>query len=1158
MRRRSPRHPCPLRAASRPLEALGRCALVASLLALGACGPATPDGAVSPESAGETSAIASGMAPPAKGARALPEAPERAALLAPEAEVRVTRLGVDRGLSQSTVTAILQDRHGFVWIGTEGGLDRYDGAGVVSYRHEPGNPGSLSSSFVNALAQTSDGALWVGTHGAGLNRLDPASGVARRFRHDSTAAATLSADRVGALLVDRRGRLWAGTGRGVDRVDLETGAVRRVAALDEVTDLAEDPASGDLWAATHEGAVRLDPETGRERQRLSADALGSPLAEAVWADADGTLWVGTESGLARVDAASGAVRRLAGPGLGPDGARVQDVMRDARGTLWVATRGGLARLDPAAEGQSPEAPPSEASGGAWRVLVASQADPYSLPTSNTRTLAEDRAGLVWVGTWAGGVGIVRRTPFRRFAAESGRAGALSSSDVMGMAQAPDGALWVGTYDGGLNRLDLATGRATQDPAWPAALRREAVRAVAFTPDGALWATGDARGLWRRDPETERWAQIPFERGAGVERVLHVATAPDGSVWAATYGAGPCVAAPQATELRCPARDWTGSRALRSDLAYAVFPERGGRLWVSLWGSGADLVDPARGRAASVENRPSDPTSLSDNNVTSFYRDATGDLWLTTYGGGLNKLLSLDGDGTFQRVTERDGLPNGTAYRILPDARGHFWVSTNRGLARYDPGADAVDAFGVDDGLPANEFNGYSAASLADGRLAFGGIGGLAVFDPERVGADAPAPAVAVTAVRVLGREVDYPATSEPPALALSHRQSAVAFDVAALDFAAPEDNRYAYWLEGQEETWGPPSRRRTAAYTNLVPGRYTFRVRASGAAGVWNEAGLAVPIVVRPAWWQTWPFRIGAGLALLAFGVAGVREASQRRLRREVQRLETERALQAERERISRDLHDHVGAQLSGLIASAELARLQRRRGGASGAAAEPPTPPHPTSRIPPAPPEADPLGRIEGEARETMRQLRETVWALHHEAVTLGAFADRLRADLGARLRGHADAPQATVTLHGDPAHVLSPLQALHLYRIAREAATNAIKHARASRLEVTLGLQPRTAADPGAVTVEVRDDGTFRVPGGAPEASGAPPGTAAEGGLGASGFGMGSMRARADALGGTFALETERGTAVRVRVPLAAPSQRGIASPEQGSERHGGARYS
>ncbi|MEM6327318.1 MAG: two-component regulator propeller domain-containing protein, partial [Bacteroidota bacterium] len=433
---------------------------------------------------------------------------------APEREIRIDRLGVADGLAQTTVTAMVQDRHGFLWIGTEGGLDRYDGYRFVPFRHEPDSPGSLSSSFVTALAETPDGAIWVGTHGAGLNRLDPQTGVARRLRHAEADGRSISADRVTSLFVDRGGRLWAGTEAGLDRVDLATAQVTRVLEVEEVVDLAQGP-DGDLWVASHEGLLRVSPSTGRILARWRADALGTDQTSAVWADDDGTVWIGTtDRGLFRLGAQTGTTEPFR-PVPGAGGADIQDLLRDASGTLWIATGGGLARHDV----RPPEA-------DSWTVFLPSETDPGTLPSARLRTLAEDRAGLLWVGTWTTGLAKLRRTPFRQFSSDPGRAGTLSSSDIMGVVEDPrdDGVLWVGTYDAGLNRLDLATGTADQSRL-PDALRRGSARSMVVDASGALWATSsEPQAVWRQDPETAAWTRVPFESSASVDRVISLAPA----------------------------------------------------------------------------------------------------------------------------------------------------------------------------------------------------------------------------------------------------------------------------------------------------------------------------------------------------------------------------------------------------------------------------------------------------------------------------------------------------------------------------------------------------------------------------------------------------------------------------------------------------------
>ncbi len=997
----------------------------------------------------------------------------------PPANVQADRIGVADGLSSVTVADLFQSADGFVWAATGAGLDRFDGHAVRTYRHEPGRVSSLSHPEVHAIAQAPGGRLWVGTYGGGLNLLDPAADTARRIRSRAPDPTSPSDDRVTVLHRDRAGRLWMGTMSGLDRVDERTGRVRRVGApVGSVRDVADAP-GGRLWVGGERGLVVMDPG----RFRVVSRHRGAPSVMALEAVADGGVWVGyATDGVARLDADGRLVAHFRPDG--PEslcGREVHDLALDASGSLWVATRdGGVCRVDTKAQ--------------TVRAYPADAARSNALPTDQTRSLMIDRSGLIWVGTWNGGVARLRRTPFQHVQALP--AEGFRTPDVVGFAEAADGRLWVGSYGEGLYLYDRVTGRAEQPAAWPADLRSGIVRAMTYGRDGTFYVAGPG-AVWRLARGAATFQRVPVESPDGVPpaRVLQLVVGPDSSVWMAAYGAGLCRLRPGDAAFRCLA--WPAPRDLTDRTLYAVHPDPDGTVWVAAWGKGVDRVDPARGRLAHYDSHPDRPLGLASSSVTSFFRDRAGRLWMTTYGGGLSRFdPSLDGGrGGFTHVGTADGLPDLITYGLLQADDGALWVSTNRGLARLDERGRVEESFGSEDGLQGEEFNGGAYLRLRDGRMVFGGIHGFNVFDPRALYARAPPPPLVVTALRILGAPASVPRDLATRGLRLPHSSNAITFEFAAMDFTAPARNRFAYRLVGLQDEWTKAGTDRYAAFTNLAPGAYTLRVRAANSDGVWTEPGLAIPLVIRPAWWQTGWVRLAAGLLFLTGLVLAVRGVAQRRLRAEVRRLELVRRVADERARISRDLHDHVGAQLSSVLAGVEIARLARAR--------------------PDLTPVRDPLDAVEQDARETMRQLRETIWALHDESVTVGDFAARVEADLRGRVAGR-ERPVVRVACHADPARVLGPAVALHLYRIVREASTNCLKHADATHLTVEID------DEDGRLCVSVCDDGAF----GGTAGDGAPQGAA-------SGFGMRSMRDRADALGAEFGLDTSGGTAIRVRVP-------------------------
>ena len=978
------------------------------------------------------------------------------------------------------IYAVHQDQTGYLWLASEDGLYRYDGYRFEAFRADPSDPAALPVQRLLALAEAPDGRLWILADRFGLVRLDPQTERFERFPIPDVQTFTgrLAVGSDGAPLFLAESVLW--------RLDPATGRAGPVAGKGPVTDLAGD-AEGRVWLAGPHSARRLDPSAGtREPSGLPAGALVRPVRSGVWA-ADAERWW-KQNADGRFEEAGRIAERFR------SGRSAWTV--DRRGVLWQADRAGLTACSPS----------------------GCRAYPEGLPDNRVQAIYEDRGGVLWIATIGGlrklvprwdaftafdlpepdyGIALSRApsggvlaAPFcgRPFwldldagafhpLADRVPAAALAPRCVSNFASLRDGSLWMAAWtddsDGGVTRIDsagTAARRFLPRPDEPARAPRNATRVVFEDALGRVWSGGEG-GLARYD--------------------------------AASGGDGPAE------------RFGYADGGLQSDIVWHIADARGPRgepgwLWVATYGGGLCRFDPATGRARCYRHHADDPASIPSDQVSLVVPlPADSVVWVGTFDGGLARLDERT--GRFRRVGVRDGFPHPFVRSIVPDGAGRVWAGTFSGLVRValgeDGAAPALDVFTQADGLPSIEFGLYDGLALPDGRFVFGTGRHIVVFHPDSVRAAPFDPPLILSRLDVLGKR--RLVGGRPDEIRVRYAENLLRFGFTALDFAAPSQTRYAYRLDGfdppesagGELEWADGAER-AATYTNLAPGRYRFRVRARTGSGTWGVQELAIPLVVVPPFWMTGWFRTGSSiLFMLGVGTAGSGLARQR-YRRRMRELEGERQVQAERVRISRDLHDHVGAQLAGLLGEIDLVRLASRRAARSGEAAAA-VGPH--------------LDRLEADARTTMGQLRETIWALHREALTLAEFADRLRRFAESQAALYPGAPAVVVRLDGEAEATLRPAVALHLYRIGQEAVRNAIRHAGARQVEAVV--QRRN----GRVVLTVSDDGAFREPRAGDGA----------GSDGLSGFGLQTMRERSAEIGATFRLDTSAGTTVEVAVP-------------------------
>lgn len=798
---------------------------------------------------------------------------------------RFTHYSVENGLSQAAVETVIQDRQGFIWLGTDEGLNRFDGHNFVTFVNDRNDPKTLAHNWVWALREDADGAIWVGTDGGGLDRLDPLTGV---FEHHALTADRADRVVVRAIVEDSGGALWIGTdGDGVFRIERSSGATTRFRndpndpkslSNDHVKALHVD-GHDHLWIGTDGGGINrltLD-DNSIERYTLDKRDPGAWTAariRSITSDVEGALWIGTyEEGLVRLDTSTEEIRRYQHHSNEPrslshDSIRILFV--DAAGSLWIGTDGGgLNRYDPTTD--------------SFEHVRQDPADFNSLSDDHVVSLFQDRGGVIWVGTY---VGVNTWNPrvgtFATVARRNGGPNELSNNFVTSFAKTADGAVWVGTSGGGLNRIDPHTGDISvlrHSPKDPASLGDDRVFSLAAEAPNILWIGTRSGGLNRLDTSTGKFhsfvhnpadpASLSFD---GVTSLLLDSR---DTLWVGTYLGGLNELDRATMTFRHLRHDDADPSSLCSDRVVAMAEDRSGALVVGTHGGGICVFDREKRTFTSYRHSATDPSSLSSNNAWAVHVDMDDNIWIGTEDGGLNLWRADErarGEAHFEHYGTAHGLPSPVVYGVLSDAMGDIWVSSNHGLARLHPRTGDVQKYDVSNGLPNNEFNTGAQYQSDSGELYFGGVSGFTYFRPETIRTNAHPPQLALTRVQIMNRDV-------PPAkvIELGYRDQLMTLEYAALDFTAPQRNTYKHRLIGFDEAWVDDGPLHRATYTNLAPGDYAFQVMAANNDGVWSTQPLTLNLRQTPPPWAT-PLA-KAGYLLLAFAlVLLVYRAQSRRL----------------------------------------------------------------------------------------------------------------------------------------------------------------------------------------------------------------------------------------------------------------------------------------
>jgi len=566
---------------------------------------------------------------------------------------------------------------------------------------------------------------------------------------------------------------------------------------------------------------------------------------------------------------------------------VVGIYEDQTGGLWIGTTGGgLNRFDRRTE--------------QFSRFQMDPNDPYSLSHDMITSIFIAPTGLFWLGTAGGGINILdlESKAFKHIYSIPGEPNTLNNNDVMGIYEDMEGVLWVGTGSGGLNKFDPQTQQVTyyqNDPGEPESISHNMVREIVQDPQGMLWLATRG-GLNHLDPSTGEATAYLYDPDDPFSllhnQVYTVFLAKDGMIWVGTR-AGPNQLDPLTGEMLAFPQYQKLDDSLSDIPLDSIDQDSTGVLWMGTAGGGLIRFDPQTEQFTQYKHNPDDLASLADNFIWNVHIDRTGDLWIGTAAG----LDRFDVDtGRFIHFNEKDGFPAGGVMSILQDDRPveaggpNIWVSTKKGLTRLDTESGEVRNYNVSDGLQGDDFGWSSAFKNQQGELFFGGTNGLTVFDPSQIVDNPHIPPVVITDFQLAGNSVEInqdsilkQAIQETDHLVLSYDDRVISFEFAALNYRAPEKNRYRYKLEGFDDGWTEVgSDRRFATYTNLNPGEYVFRVLGSNNDGIWNEEGASIAVTITPPWWGTFWFRsllfiavVGAAVGFYQWRVRRMRARSQ-------------------------------------------------------------------------------------------------------------------------------------------------------------------------------------------------------------------------------------------------------------------------------------------
>lgn len=776
------------------------------------------------------------------------------------------------GLSQSTVHAILQDSKGYMWFATQDGLNKYNGYEISTYRNDPDDPHSISLSDIRSLYEDKKGNLWIGTLGGGLNLYDRDMDHFVRFKGDiEKPQQSLSDNSVWDIYEDSRGNFWVGTSWGLNLMKREG----------------------------EKNSEYLKKVTHFVKEKDNPNSISSNNISDIYEDSRDNLWIGTEKGLNILNRETGEFKRFLHNSEDPNSIgsnHITTIYEDQEGTLWVGTLGGgLNYYD--YENQH------------FHNYLHSENDSGSIAENSVYAIWEDSDGSLWVGTSNKGLNLFDRSEdqFYRYQYDKSDPNSINNDAINSIYESSDNILWIGTFTGGVNFADRKSKMFEHYKSNPMAdysLSHNVVRSFLETSSGKFLIGTDGGGLNIFNRETSRFDVLQHDpnnqNSIPSDVILNMDEDQEGHIWVGTYGGGLSLFDIDNQTFKNYKYNPDDPESLSSNDVFQLTSDQQNRLWIGTNRGGINLLKPGSQGFIQYMEDSEQNHSIENNDIRSVYEDSKGNIWIGSYGGRLAEFksekngfahydinsgnlyssviqsmyedqnqrfwLGTRGGGLklFDRATHeittystKDGLPSNIINGILGDDSGNLWISSNEGISKFDPETQNITNYNLDKGLQSREFSPGAAYKDQQGYMYFGGVNGFNRFHPDSINKNQEVPPVVFTDFQLFNKSVsiggDSPLEkhiSQTDRLVLPYSAAVLTFEYTALNFSPRKSTQFAYKLEGFDQEWNYVDKKKSATYTNLDPGDYVLRIKASSGDDVWNE-GTEIAIVIPPPFWQT-------------------------------------------------------------------------------------------------------------------------------------------------------------------------------------------------------------------------------------------------------------------------------------------------------------------